>query len=205
MHPFIPDTPSQVRARHIMGRNFLGLEEVRRGYAIALPVDQLAEIPFSDETLQACKDTHVLVAGAPLSVNEIRTIATSDFSNTDWYQREAFANDKKVGTQWHLLRRSPVSESCNKTYQEQTALLTPTEGVPFACEITYMVILYWRTHRERLLQGVYVNCQDLTSVGERANKLVCVGNLSAINLSVSSGNHRRSYLGLASSVLPDKS
>ena len=25
------------------------------------------------------------------------------------------------------------------------------EEVPFACEVTYMVILYWLTHRERLL------------------------------------------------------
>jgi hypothetical protein len=53
----IPDSDCQSRARAIMGKNFLGLEEVRRGFGLALPVEQLAEIPFSEETLQVRKDT----------------------------------------------------------------------------------------------------------------------------------------------------
>lgn len=163
----IPDSDSQSRARAIMGKNFLGLEEVRKGFGIALPVQQLAEIPFSEETLRQCKDTHVLVAGSALSVNEIRKLADDDFYDTDWYRREAFANEKKVGVRWYLLRKEPVPESRSKTYDEQTALLTKEEEVPFACEMTYMVILYWLTHRERLLPDVYVRCQDKDSGGLR--------------------------------------
>src|SRR5690606_30146732 len=146
----IPDSDCQAKARSIMGKNFLGLEEVRRGSGIALPVEQLAEIPFSEETLHACTDTHVLVAGSELSVNEVRTLADSDFYDTDWYSREAFATTKKVRDRWYLLRKDPVPESRSKTYVQQTALLKEEE-VPFACEVTYMVILYWLTHRERVL------------------------------------------------------
>jgi hypothetical protein len=197
----IPDTDCQSRARAIMGKNFLGLEEVRRGYGIALPALQLAEIPFSEETLQACKDTHVLLAGSALSVNEVRKIADSDFYDTDWYNRESFANDKKVSVRWHLLRKEPVPESRNKTYDPQTALLKEEE-VPFACEVTYMVILYWLTHRERLLPDVYVRCQDKDSDGLR----VFVGAFDSGGFSVYRywDDLRGGYLGLASSVPPRK-
>ena len=198
----IPDSESQAKARSIMGKNFLGLEEVRRGYGIALPVEQLAEIPFDEETLQACKDTHVLVAGSALSVNEVRKLASDDFYDTDWHNREPFATTKKVTVRWYLLRSAPVPESRNKTYDQQTALLKEEE-VPFACEMTYMVILYWLTHRERLLSDVYVRCQDKDSGGSR----VVVGNFGSVGFVV--GNYwddgRSAYLGLASSVPPRKS
>jgi hypothetical protein len=195
----IPDSESQSRARAIMGKNFLGLEEVRRGYAIALPVEQLAEIPFSEETLQACKDTHVLVAGSALSVNDVRKLADSDFYDTDWYSREPFANEKKVSVRWYLLRKEPVPESLAKTYNEQIALLKDEE-VPFACEITYIVILYWRTHRERLLPYVYVRCQDKGSDGRRVD----VGNFTSGTFIVSHywDGGCNALLGLASSVPP---
>jgi len=195
----IPDSESQAKARAIMGKNFLGLEEVRRGYGVALPVEQLAEIPFSEETLQACKDTHVLVAGAQLSVNGIRFIA-SDFYDTDWYNREPFANDNKVSVRWYLLRKEPVPESRSKTYDQQTALLKE-EKVPFACEVTYMVILYWLTHRERLLPDVYVRCQDKDSDGDR----VGVGVFGSGKFGVGGGwgDGRYDSLGLASSREPD--
>lgn len=198
----IPDTDCQAKARAIMGKNFLGLEEVRRGYGIALDPEQLTEIPFSEETLQACKDTHVLVAGSALSVNEVRKLADSDFYDTDWYKREPFANDKKVSVRWYLLRKEPVPESRNKTFAQQTALLKEEE-VPFACEVTYMVILYWLTHRERLLPDVYVRCQDKDSDGRR----VYVGVFDSDEFDVSGywDDYRYDGLGLASSVPPLKS
>jgi hypothetical protein len=198
----VSDTPLQARARAIMGKNFLGLEEVRRGYGIALNPKQLAEIPFSEETLRACKDTHVLIAGCALSINEIRKLADSDFYDTDWYNREPFANDKKVSVQWYLLRKEPVPESRSKTYDQQTALLKEEE-VPFACEVTYMVILYWLTHRERLLLDVFVRCQDKDSDGDR----VVVGGFDSDGFGVHGywDGVRHDCLGLASSVPSRKS
>ncbi|MDB4978532.1 MAG: hypothetical protein JWM56_718 [Candidatus Peribacteria bacterium] len=196
----ILDTAVQSRARAIMGKNFLGLEEVRRGYGIALDSEPLAEIPFSEETLQACKDTHVLVAGSALSVNEIRKIADSDFYDTDWYKREPFANDKKVSVRWYLLRSAPVPESRNKTYDQQCSLLTKEEEVPFACEMTYMVILYWRVYCERLLPDVYVRCQDKDSISYR----IVVGNFDSGGFDVVRywDDVRFDACGLASSVPP---
>lgn len=163
---------SHIKARAIMGKNFLGLDEVRRGYSVALNPEQLAEIPFKEETLQACKDTHVLVAGAPLSLNEVRKIAASDFYNIEWCSQEPFATTRKVTVRWYLLRKGPVPESRNKTYDQQIALLMKGEEVPLACEVTYTVILYWLTHRERLLPDVYVRCQDRDSGGDDGDGIV---------------------------------
>ena len=75
--------------------------------------------------------------------------------------------------------------------------------MPLACEITYMVILYWLTHRERLLPHVYVRCQDKDLVGSR----VVVGHFGSGGFSVSGlwGVVRLGDLGLASSVPPRKS
>lgn len=198
----IPDSESQAKARSIMGKNFLGLEEVRTGFGLALDPQQLAKIPFSEKTLHACKDTHVLVAGAPLSVNEVRKIADSDFYGTDRYRREPFANEKKVSVRWYLLRKEPVPKSRSKTYDQQTALLKDEE-VPFVCEMTYMVILYWLTHRERLLPDVYVRCQDKGSDGFR----VGVGDFGSDGFDVGYywDDSRNDDLGLASSVSPRKS
>jgi hypothetical protein len=193
---------SHARARWIMGTNFLGLEEVRRGYGGVYTeeqLQQLTEIPFMEETLRACKDTHVLVAGAPLSVNVIRTLAESDFFHTDWYRQEPFANDRKVTVRWYLLRKEPVPKSRSKTYDQQCSLLMEEEEVPFACEVTYVVILYWLTHGERLLPEVYVRCQDKSSHGYRVS--VSLFDSDGFAIGDFWDDDRDSSLGLASTVL----
>lgn len=198
-----PWVESQKLARGIMGKNFLGREEVRRGYGIAFTdaqLDALGRIPYSEETLIASRDTHVLVAGAPLSLTEIRERAGGNFSAKDWYTPEPFANEKQVGVRWHLLRKELVPGSLGKAYGEQCLLLTKEEEVPFACEMAYMVILYWLTHRERLLPDLYVRCRDQIAQGNSID----VGGFDARGFHIDSGwdGGRHNFLGLASSVSP---
>jgi hypothetical protein len=198
----VSDTPFQARARSIMGKNFLGIGEVMHHFGVkytAKQIVQLAMIPFDEDMLCAYKDTHVLVAGAQLSVNDIHRIAASDFYNALWYNRESFANDKKVSVRWYLLRKEPVPESLGRTYNEQVSVLKDDE-VPFACEMTYMVILYWLTHRVRLLADVFVRCQDQESNDFR----IIVGgfNSDGIAFDLYWDEACNDLLGLASSVLP---
>ena len=196
----------EVAAAEILGAgNMLGILDVERHYRRPYSEHELralAAIPFSEETLRACKDTHVLVAGAPLSINQMRELADSIFCPGDWCNREPFANDKKVVVRWYLLRKEPVPESRSKTYGQQTALLKDEE-VPFACEMTYLIILHWLTHRERLLPHVFVRCQDKESDGDRVD----IGGFGDVGFFLGcypdSGHENR--LGLASSVLPRES
>lgn len=196
---------AEVAAAILGAGNVLGILDVERHFRRPYSEHELralATVPFSDETLRQYKDTHVLIAGAPLSVNEMRKLADSIFCPGDWYNREAFATTKKVGARWYLLRKEPVPESRNKTYDEQTALLKDEE-VPFACEVTYLVVLYWLTHRERLLPHVFVRCQDKESDGFRVD----IGGFGDLGffLGCYPDSDCENRLGLASSVPPRKS
>ena len=190
------------RARAIMGKNCLGPDKVRKHYGIQLPVGRFAEVPFSEKTLRRHKDTHVLFAGAPLSVSEILERADTSRSDIGWIRYEAFARQQEVDLRWYLLRKNPVPHSYCKTYGEQRALLAAGEDVPFACEVLYMTILYWMAHGEHLFPHVGVRVRDTLSTGERV-KVGCLATaFHEFNMSAASDYLRNTYLGLAPGLTP---
>lgn len=179
---------SQKLAREIMGKNYFGIEEAIKHFGVNPTKQQLAylaEVPFSEETLVASKDTHVLVAVFPLSLLDVRGIAKKSnqtlFYNQDWYDKQAFAKDKgEVG--WQLVRKVPVAGSTSKTWNEQQALLSKDEETPTARILVYTVIGHFLATEERLFENIYVRCVDLVSGGSR----VYVGYFGAGGLVVSS-------------------
>ena len=65
-------------ARAIMGSSMLGVEEVERFYGVVLSAEELekaGEIPYSDEKLSACRDSHFLVFGYPLGAGQVANVA----------------------------------------------------------------------------------------------------------------------------------
>ena len=66
---------TQLSARKIMGRNIFGVEEAIKYFEVDPTESQLAvfsTIPFTEETLMECRNTHILVACFPLSVGDLR-------------------------------------------------------------------------------------------------------------------------------------
>jgi hypothetical protein len=175
---------SQKHARAVMGANFFGVEEAMKHFGVNPSKPQiaaLAEIPFSEETLVACKDTYVLAAVFPLSLLDIRSKASSAklFYKQDWYNREQFAKAKgEVG--WRLVRKTPVADSTNKTWDEQQALLGKDEETPTAQVMVYTIVGHFLATGERLFEKVYVRCSDRDSDGGR----VRVGSFDADGLYV---------------------
>jgi len=176
---------SQVRAREIMGTNFFGIEEAMKHFGVNPSRRQIAvlgEVPFSEEVLTACKDTHVLVAVFPISIVEIRSKVTGVklpndqplFYKQDLYDKEAFANEHGE-TGWQLVRKTPVANSTSKTWNEQQALLTSDEETPKAQVMVYTIIGFFLATGERLFEKIYVRCSDLVSDGHR----VYVGDFDA--------------------------
>ncbi len=167
--------PQWLRAREIMGRNFFGIEEAIKHFGVKPSEEQLAvlgKIPFSEDVLTACKDTHVLVAIFPMSILDVRSIVkeladqTLFFNNQDWYNKQEFANDKgEVG--WKLIRKVLIDNSTSKTWNEQQALLSKDEETPKAQVVVYTMISHFLATGERLFEKVYVRCVDLDSNGER--------------------------------------
>jgi len=193
---------SQKLAREIMGKNFFGIEEAIKHFGVNATKQQLAylaEVPFSEEQLSSCKDTHVLVAVFPLSILNIRGIARKQsdrtlFYSQDWYDKQAFAKDKgEVG--WQLVKKVPVVGSTSKTWSDQQALLSKDEETPTARIVVYTMIGHFLATGERLFEKIYVRCVDLGSDDRR----VRVGGFNAGGLVVRSwrGDNRDDDLGLS--------
>lgn len=163
-------TTSQKRAREIMGRNIFGVEEAIRHFGLNPTRQQIAalsEIPFTEATLEECKDTHVLVAVFPLSILEVRGKVNSTlFYDQSWYNKESFAKDRGE-TEWQLVRKTPVEDSPSKNWQEQQALLGNNEETPKARVMVYTIIGHFLATGERLFERIYVRCVDLVSDGSR--------------------------------------
>lgn len=198
---FEPST-SQKKAREIMGTNMFGIDDVIKHFGVNPSKAQLAalgEVPFSEETLEACKATHVLVAVFPMSILDIRAKVKGElwqaFFNQDWYNKEAFAKDRgEIG--WHLIRKTPVENSTNKTWSDQQALLGKDDETPKARVCVYTIIGHYKATNERLFEKIWVRCSDLGSVGDR----VSVGVFDGKGLFVGNdwGGSRDGHLGLAS-------
>ncbi|MBI5077527.1 hypothetical protein HZB94_04065 [Candidatus Falkowbacteria bacterium] len=142
----------------------------------------------------------------PLSILEIRGKVFSDLSeqilfySEKWYDNESFANNRgKVG--WHLVRKTPVENSTDKTWDEQQALLAKNEEMPTALVMVYTIISHFLATGERLFENVYVCCSDMISGGCR----VCVGDFNAGGLSVVDyKNTDHGLISIAASRLPEK-
>lgn len=180
---------SQKLAREIMGENYFGVEEAIKHFGVNPSKQQLTyliEVPFMEEVLKSCKDTHILVAVFPLSILDVRTIAKKFvnqtlFYNQDWYDKQAFTKDKgEVG--WQLVRKEPIVNSTNKNWNEQQALISKDEETPKAQIVVYMMISHFLATGERLFEKVYVRCFDLDSDGYR----VSVGHFDDEGLGVDS-------------------
>lgn len=175
---------SQKRAREIMGKNMFGIDEAIKHFLVNPTRQQraaLSEIPFSEEVLQQCKDTHVLVAVFPLSILEIREMAKDKglFYNQDWYNKQSFAKDKgKIG--WQLVCKTEIPNSTSKTWQEQQSLLGKDEEVPTAQVMVYTIIGHFLATGKRLFEKVYVRTSSAVPRGRR----VCVGAFASAGLNV---------------------
>lgn len=165
---------SQKLAREIMGKNFFGIEKAIKHFGVNATKQQLAylaEVPFSEEVLKSCKDTHVLVAVFPLSILDIRGITRklenqTLFYSQDWYDKQSFAKDKGE-VNWQLVRKVLIANSTSKTWNDQQALLSKDEETPTARIVVYTMVGHFLATGERLFEKIYVRCVDLDSDGDR--------------------------------------
>ncbi len=195
---FVETTHS--RALAIMGSNFFGIAQaVQHLKVIPSPqeLDDLSRIPFSERTLEESRDTHVLLAVFPLSINQIRNRVAANhgnfFSDSDWYQDQPFATERgKTG--WQLVRKSPVPNSIGATtWEERLALLGKNEEVPKARIVVYMMTGYYLVTGDSLFRNVRVYCAD----GKIPSGHVDIGGVNPAKIGGS--GHR----GLASARKPE--
>ena len=203
------DTPSEGGtttpeiAAEIMGYNFHGIDALERHLGVKLSAKSkklFLTVPFSAEVLQACRETHVLVACGALSLMDVWQAQTGLFyaKSEPWYgaQSEQFARSK-VKAGWQLVRKNPVPDSTSKTWDEQNALLGADDLVPSASVLAQAIVIHYLETEERLYETIYVRVSDVHSNGFR----VYLGYFDQDALYVHShwDGDRGSFIGLASS------
>jgi len=120
----------------------------------------LLKIPFSVTTLEKCKETHILVAVFQLSINEIRDKAPLKlFYDRLWSNDELFINDRS-NVSWELVRKTPVDNSTNKTWEDQRMIVPDNEDIPTARVMVYSIISHYLATGERLFRSTHIRCSD---------------------------------------------
>jgi hypothetical protein len=205
---------SQKEGQDIMGDNFLSIEAVEKSFRIRFTPEEseaLAEIPYTENTLRACKNTHLLFPGYPLKIPYIvrrsqwRNQKLFDTQLNSWCTQPVFAGGhqrffqyERVCLRWYLTSRDIVAESTNKTYEKQRTLLWPNEFVPNATEMIYTITLCYLATNVRLFERIYARTVSVCD-----DRRIMVGFFGPNGLRVGCGMgymcDRSENIGLASS------
>jgi len=189
-------------ALEIMGKNTLSIADAVKAFRISLSQPQLtalSHVPYSEKTLTECKDTHILFAVFPLSINNIREMVIREevgqiFSPKFWYKHEPFALNFGE-TVWQLIRKTPVPNTFLKTLEEhQSIFLSQDEEIPKARKMVYAIVGWYIAKEERLFENVHVRCSDKDAFGVRLS----VSGLGPRGLDITNeyGNRRNKNLCL---------
>ncbi len=195
-------------ARAILRANLLDLDAVRNYFHVrvsALWRARLREVPFDRIVLKEFKDTHLLFAGVPLSILDLRKRTDQRlFQRPLWYARDQFARDERVTLRWYLLRKDVVPGSMGRAFMEQVPLLGEEEEVPRACEAAYGILLYFLARGVRLFANTCARCIDLAlSEGTPAHARIDVGDFNDSGIGVALWDDEPDEgIGLASMVVP---
>ena len=165
----------QKRAREIMGENFFGIEESKRFFGVnpsRWQIWRISRIPFSEEMLDACKDTHILSSVFPITIPDFY----NKFGNTLFpYVSHYCKNNlnyidhkghlkKAVGeTAWILLRKEPMFIGKSLMKIKTLSLLCKEDKVPTVLSIVYSMIGHFLKTGNRLFEKVSVLSSDVDS------------------------------------------
>lgn len=155
-------------AREIMGKNFIGPDDIAEHAEINFSPDDLAfysKVPFSKKTLLKCQNTHVLICG--ISVNTLWIYINVPegrlhFDSDPWWFEEPFACNHRTLKGWYLIRRNVIPDSIGKTYDEKVKIVDAhDEDVPMACELIYLMMFYYLVTGIRLFESIKTQCRDI--------------------------------------------
>jgi hypothetical protein len=165
-------------AREILGKNFIGLNELKK-ISESMPVcTDVIEPPviFAIDFLEQHKETHLLILGLSwlangkaLTIRSLREHFGFDpavfepcFYNQDWYLNEKFI-DYKLPNEWFLVGKNIAKESKGVSPE----IVSQKFRLPSALLCTYTFFVSWFYHSKILWTSDYIWCDDLDSNGDR--------------------------------------
>lgn len=170
--------PAWRRASEIMGQNFFGIAEAAKYFGVdptMQDLDTLSRIPFSEEMLEECKDTHILIAVFPLSILEIRSRVEHELfysHENSWYAKNPLG--KEYGeAEWQLVRKTPAPRSGgNYKWDQRLRCLSENEVVPSARVMVYTIVGHFLATENYLFRNIFVSCSD---IGSSYDKFIAIG------------------------------
>lgn len=206
-------------AHAILGKNFFGVEEWSALFGLNFSNKQLREIgefPWGEDILNStcllcgkivkeCHFAHLGLnkfRGEPLTMMKLyelhpRTDQPKFSSDDPWYKNEGFAAKTTLQFRWYLTHLEIIPNSTDKTFQQQTQMLTDDYEIPSAIEETLKSFLYYRKNGIFLNPRKWARCRDVDSYGCR----VYLGYFDSLGFSVCGGYVAgpHDHVGLASS------
>ncbi|MFA7288392.1 MAG: hypothetical protein WC055_05885 [Melioribacteraceae bacterium] len=172
-------TAKLIEARHIMGKNFIGPDElslISDQMGIIIP-NSYPDITFTLRELEEKKNDYLLIlgvsqilGGGKLTLKSLRdyfginsNINEPCFYNQDWYLNEVFIN-KSLKTQWYLVK---------KTLYENSRGMNPSDlkskyFLPSAILCAFSFFCYWfHTGGDILWPYDFIWCEDFDHNGDQ--------------------------------------
>lgn len=169
-------TRSQKAAKEIMGKNFFGIEDAIEHFKIRPSRTQLAmlaDVPFSEATLKACKNTHVLVARFTMSILEMfgnkllrHLFGLDDQEKEPWFKKHGFSwSEGHVS--WYLVSKNPMANSFNREWVDQLAQLGDKSDPAPVSVAVYAALGHFLKTGEKMFKEGMARCAELDLNGRR--------------------------------------
>src|SRR3989338_468758 len=178
------------KAREIMGENFFGVGDAIKYLNIDNPprynLAALEKIPFTKEVLRNLRNSHILVAVLPLSINEIIERVGKElfrfrfmFVNTDQRYMKACGEPG-----WELVLKTSVPGSTSKGFSDQLRLIDEEdEKVPTGSLMVYTIIGHYLATGKKLFKRSFFRSSSVrTSSVDDSSEKVIVGDFDSDGL-----------------------
>lgn len=216
----------EIKARQIMGKNFLGLEEVIEYLGITPTPEewnQVSIIPYSKETLEECRDSHFLFLGVsqdnqgnPLTIKRLSEIMPMAHGQrlfegdpSERYMCRNATTQPTPDLRWYLIKKSVPEESGGQPYEAQEKLLAENEYREQAVVYAYIMVLAFAVKCERLFETGHIFCKDCYDGPANQHRII-IGDFEGgselfpgIKIGHLVVDNRRPEIGLAPARKPD--
>jgi hypothetical protein len=217
-------------ARAMLGNNMFGVEDWQALYGVKFTKKQIREagkFPWSEDVLNGkcpfnpgklVRETHFAflgltgINGEPLTVKKWMALhpATGQprfyFASGPWHAGQPYADEATMELKWHLLLKSIVPGSTDKTPEQQVAMLPEEYEVPSTiAEVTKDILVFRKTNVRHNFSH-WAACKERTIKTSKVDKglVSCVGSFRGDGLRVYywDGHSSHWLVGVGASRLP---